>query len=475
MSNSYNVKVFQKSNMEETPGFKPAKSTVIKEAVLGTDAPNKWIQVSSTGTSLNGDVISEKFLELYIEDFYTFSYGGPVYLGHIDYERRPGQPEPSAAAYVRALELTKSGELWALYEFRDATWDEVSTGGFHFNSIFGVGIYESDPEAEDDEAETLLPDPVAVTFRSIAITNTPAVDGLQSMVLSNTQANAPTTYLLLSKFDQTESNTTMALDDTKNNNDALKEEIKDEILDELKTEAAAEAVDDEGDDKEKAAAPDASDEESDSSEESDSENDSEEDKLEEADPAAELTAALIETLTQLTGAEAPLSVEEALGVALQLAQDQLAALAPSDKAAEEEEALLEEAVAATRNAEANEVLLTLKKENEELKLQLVTNTVKTDIASLGADEAALDGLLVVLQSAGQEAYDKLLATLKVADVATETEVAVATEKKEVAVVNSTTVIAPAVVSSNADDIADISEAAAQADEWMATFRKTLNG
>jgi len=441
--------------------FIPSEDTKIKEASLPGEPVNKWVHVSSVGESLNGDVITEEFLQKYIEDFYSFDYSGVVLLGHQDYESPQGAPEPPAAAYVRALEL-KDGQLWALYEYLDSTWQNVAAGGYRFNSIFGTGYY--------DKESNLL----SVQFESIAITNKPAVDGLQSMVLQKqrTSTNSRKAYLLVSR--RMENNMGQnkvtqkpvekketVLELTPEEKANLKDELKSELLDELQ-----------GDQTKK------EEEEAATTKDSVVEQEGEEEDGDLLPSLEELEAGILDTTKQLVGAP-EMTLEEALSVALQLLQDQLAALNADNSSENSDDALMEDAVAVSRatkiliskikeesdndkmSAEEKKLLATLKKENLELKTQLLKSTVENDVKAKGASEEAIEGLILVLNTAGKEAYEKLLNSL----------VATNPEQKKKDMVHKRTQIESTVTSDSADDLNESKEE--DEDEFLAKFRKAF--
>lgn len=161
------------SEMRKAPDFRPASETRQKPRVVAEDSTLRWYHVCSVeDETANGHPITQRFLELFVDDFYSRPEPGPVYRGHVDARGTPTGEEPPAAGWILALELTSDGKLWALYELTERLLQQIKAGEYRFNSIYGAVEVNEDGVEKDAE------------FISIAVTNRPAVPNLFPMAAS---------------------------------------------------------------------------------------------------------------------------------------------------------------------------------------------------------------------------------------------------------------------------------------------------
>lgn len=117
--------------------------------------------------------LTRKLFDQMISNFQGEKNPLPVYFGHSD--TLPLAEEPEAKGWILALER-RGDDLWAKLEMTQEMESKIREGKFRFTSIFC--------RTQNVHRETGKE--IGARLISLAITNSPFIDGLQALTLSNT-------------------------------------------------------------------------------------------------------------------------------------------------------------------------------------------------------------------------------------------------------------------------------------------------
>lgn len=163
-----------------------AKTTLKKSMIGKGNAKCVEAHIARCGTFKgyrDGEfTLSRKDFDKMIYNFQSEKNPLPVYFGHSDV--MSSVQEPDAKGWI--LGLTRRGDnLWAHVEMTEEMETAIKKGGFRFTSIYC--------RMEDCHRETGKK--IGARLVSLAITNSPFIDGLEPLSLSLTNVGTLSTYL----------------------------------------------------------------------------------------------------------------------------------------------------------------------------------------------------------------------------------------------------------------------------------------
>lgn len=167
--------------MSRTVFCSEIKASLVPEG----DKNGTWIEFAKTGTwkgyregafSLTDETLSQM-----VANFNSETNPRPTYCGHPDVMGLP--EEPPAVGWIRELKAEK-GKLFGFVEFLSDFADRIREGAYRYCSIV------ANLAANDRETNK----PIGARLQSLGITNTPFIDGLAPIALSEAKSGG-TIYL----------------------------------------------------------------------------------------------------------------------------------------------------------------------------------------------------------------------------------------------------------------------------------------